>query len=124
MPCEGGQARGTRESGRKNMPYTILTDTNFRDEVLTHSGPVLVVFEAAWSGGCQIIAPVITAVASDFEGQVKFARMDMDANERIPQDYGIYHLPTLLVFSQGRIVDHIIGTVSKNELTGRLNALL
>ena len=108
----------------ENTTHIILTDADFQKEVLENRGSVLVEFGAEWCGPCQILAPMIEELVSEFEGRIKVCRLDVDHNERIPGDYGIWSLPTLLFFRSGRVVDHIIGVVPKVELTAKLKAVL
>ena len=109
---------------KKITVLTTVTDASFRKEVLENPEPVLVEFGTEWCGTCHILAPVIEGLASDFEGRIKVCWLDMDANTRVVQEYGIRDLPTLLFFRQGQIVDHLIGAAPKAELTARLEALL
>ena len=109
---------------KKNTVLTTVTDASFRKEVLESPEPVLVEFGTEWCGTCHILAPVIEGLASEFAGRIKICWLDMDANARVVQEYGIRDLPTLLFFRQGQIVDHLIGAAPKAELTARLEALL
>ena len=109
---------------KKKNVLTAVTDASVRKEVLENPEPVLVEFGTEWCGTCHILAPVIEGVASEFEGRIKVCWLDMDANARTVQEYGIRDLPTLLFFRHGRIVDHLIGAASKAELAARLKALL
>jgi thioredoxin 1 len=101
-----------------------LTDENFDAEVLEEPGPVLVIFSAEWCGPCHIIAPVIEELASDFEGQVKVGKVQIDHNPRIAIQYGIRSTLTLLFFSNGQLVDHVVGVVPKRVLAEKLHSLL
>jgi thioredoxin 1 len=102
----------------------ILTAANFRSEVLESEKPVLVVFEADWSGGSDIMRPILEEVSSDFKEQVKIGTLDIDANKTISNEYGITHLPTLIFFNNGKAIDHIVGTVPKRIIVSKLNTLL
>ncbi len=105
------------------MPIT-LTDENFDAEALEEPGPVLVIFSAEWSGPCQVMAPVIEELASDYEGQVKVGKLDIDDNPRTAAQYGIRSTPTLLFFRNRKVVDHVVGLAPKRILTEKLHALL
>ncbi len=109
----------------KEKPNTItLTETNFREEVLESSEPVLVKFWADWCGTCEIMAPIIERLAADYEGQIKFGKLDFDANKRLAREYSVTELPSLLLFMNGQLVDHIIGVVSGKVLEARIRKLL
>lgn len=102
----------------------MLTETNFRKEVLETSEVVLVEIGADWCGTCEIMAPIIERLAADYEGRIKFGRLDIDTNERLAGEYGVTELPFLLFFKEGQLVDHIIGVVSGKVLEERIKALL
>lgn len=94
----------------------ILQDATFEKEVLKSDVPVLVDFWAVWCGPCKAIAPAVEQLATEYKGKVKVAKMDVDAHQNVPQQYGIRSIPTLLVFKGGRVVDTIVGAVPKAKL--------
>ncbi len=100
-----------------------FTDENFQNEVLSSKEPVLVDFWAAWCGPCRMIAPVIEELANDYNGKVKIGKLDVDNNQRVAMQYGIRSIPSLLVFKDGKVVDQIIGAVSKTRITEKLDAV-
>jgi thioredoxin-like negative regulator of GroEL len=70
------------------------------------------------------MAPVIDELASDFQGQAKVGRLDIDHNPPIAAQYGIRSTPTLRFFRNGQLVDHVVGMVPKQVLGRKLHALL
>jgi len=104
--------------------HITLTDANFQKEALESMQPVLVEFGADWCGSCHMIAPAIEELAADFEGQIKITKLDIDGNERVAKEYGIWVPLTLLFFKNGQVVDHINGPVPKRVIEDKLNALL
>ena len=102
----------------------ILQDSTFESEVLKSDIPVLVDFWAVWCGPCKAIAPTVEDLAKQFKGKVKVAKMDVDEHQRVPQQYGIRSIPTLLLFKGGRVVDTIIGAVPRAKLEESLNKAL
>lgn len=102
----------------------VLTDNDFKHEVLQHGQPVVVEFAADWCGPCHIINPIIDRLADIFFGQIKFCKIDIDVNPVVKTTYGIHELPTILFFNQGEVVDHIIDAVSQKEFSKRLEDLL
>lgn len=99
------------------------TDANFESEVLQSDVPVLVDFWATWCGPCKAIAPHVEAVAGDYAGKAKVAKMDIDSNPQTPAKYGIRSIPTLLVFKGGEVVDQLVGNPGSKskiaDLVGR-----
>jgi thioredoxin 1 len=94
----------------------ILQDSTFEQEVLKSDIPVLVDFWAVWCGPCKAIAPTVEELAKQYKGKVKVAKMDVDEHQRIPQQYGIRSIPTLLLFKGGRVIDTIVGAVPRSKL--------
>jgi thioredoxin 1 len=102
----------------------ILTDENFQKEVLSSKQPVLVEFSTDWCGTSHIIAPVINEMAVKFKGDIKFCKIDIDDYEEITKQFGVRHIPTILLFNNGKVVDFIYGAVSREILDKKLNTLL
>jgi len=101
-----------------------VTDQNFKAEVLDSATPVLVDFWAVWCGPCKMIAPIVEELAKEYNGKLKVAKMDVDANPKTAMDFGIRSIPTLLVFKGGTVVEQIIGAVPKRHLQDKLAAHL
>lgn len=101
-----------------------VTDESFEAEVLQSSTPVLVDFWAAWCGPCRIIGPVVEQLADEYEGKLKVAKVDVDANPKTPSTYGIRGIPTLLIFKDGKLAGEIMGAVPKKLLVAKIDAAL
>jgi len=97
-----------------------VTDANFEEEVLKSDKPVLVDFWAIWCGPCRLIEPIVEELAKEYEGKVKFAKLDVDHNQNTAAKFGIRSIPTLLIFKDGKVVDQIIGAVSKSHIEEKL----
>jgi thioredoxin 1 len=93
-----------------------VTDTNWQSEILESDKPVLVDFWAEWCGPCRMIAPTIDALAEEFNGRAVVAKMDVDKNMNVPQQYGIRGIPTLILFKNGQEQERIIGAVSREAI--------
>lgn len=102
----------------------ILTDKNFKKEVLENPEPVMVEFGADWSGACQILAPVLEQLQNDFKGQIKIGWLNIEAHAKIMTAYGIKEIPVLLFFKEGRVVDQIMGMAPRQVIAARLRDLL
>ena len=93
-----------------------VTDASFASEVLGSDKPVLVDFWAEWCGPCKMVAPVLEEIAGAHRDKVTIAKIDVDANPQVSQDYKILSIPTLLVFQGGKPVKQIIGAKPKAAL--------
>ena len=93
-----------------------LQDSTFDQEVLKSDTPVLVDFWAVWCGPCKAIAPTVDEIATRYKGKLKVAKMDVDAHQNVPQQYGIRSIPTLLVFKGGKVVASLVGAVNKSKI--------
>src|SRR5258706_13929646 len=82
----------------------IVSDANFDQEVLKSSDPVVVDFFAEWCGPCKAMAPALEAVAVDMKGKVKIAKLDVDQNPAVTQEYKIQAMPTRMTFKNGKKV--------------------
>ena len=104
-------------------PFAVSGST-FDQEVLKSETPVLVDFWADWCAPCKMIAPIVDELAEEFDGKVKFTKLDVDADPQIAANYGIRGIPTLLIFKDGQPADQVVGAVPKAMLKKRLEASL
>ncbi|MCK4695956.1 MAG: thioredoxin [Candidatus Cloacimonetes bacterium] len=102
----------------------ILTNENFEKEVLSNKQSVLVEFSTDWSGTSHIIAPIIKEMAVRFKNDIKFCRIDVDECQETANQYGVRHIPTILLFKNSNVVDFIYGVVSREIIIEKLNALI
>ena len=101
-----------------------ITDTEFEQEVLKADLPVLVDFWAEWCGPCHQIAPILEGLAEEYDGKIKFVKVDTEENFETPSSYGILRLPTLLVFKEGQQIERITGARPKGALKRSLDQAL
>jgi thioredoxin 1 len=103
---------------------TDTTDTTFQTDVLDNDTPVLVDFWAPWCGPCRMVAPIVEELAEEYDGKVKFVKLNTDDNPQVAGKYGIRSIPTLLVFKGGEPVSQIVGFRPKSDLAKRLDEAL
>lgn len=101
-----------------------LTDDTFEEKVLQAQGPVLVDYWAEWCGPCKAIAPLLDDMATEYEGRLKIAKLEIDQNELTPPKYGIRGIPTLMVFKNGEIIGTKVGAMSRSQLTAFINSCI
>ena len=104
-------------------PVTV-TDATFKSEVIDSDVPVLVDFWASWCSPCKMIAPIVEELATEYDGRVKVAKVDIDANPVSPGQFGVMSIPTLLLFRNGRAEKRIVGYRPKAGLKSELDAVV
>jgi len=101
-----------------------FTDEDFEKEVFKSDLPVLVDFFAEWCGPCKMMGPIIEKLADEYAGKIKIGKMDVDANEKIPAQFMIQSIPTLVFFKDGKAVKQVTGYRSEEDLRAQLEILL
>ena len=102
-------------------PIDVM-DGDFEDTVLNSEIPVLVDFWAEWCAPCKMIAPVLDELAEEFDGTVKFTKLDVDSNPTSAAKYGIRGIPAMLIFKDGVPIDQIVGAVPKSTIKERIES--
>jgi len=102
------------------MSTLHFTDANFKKEVLETNLPVLVDFWAAWCGPCKMIAPFIDDLAKEYAGKIKIGKLDVDSNSKVVTQYGVMSIPTIIFFKNGKIMNQLVGAVSKHDLKRKI----
>ena len=92
------------------------SDHSFDGDVLKSDKPVLVDYWAEWCGPCKAIAPLLDEVASDYNGRLQIAKMNVDENKEVPAKFGIRGIPTLMIFKGGQLAATKVGALSKAQL--------
>jgi len=97
-----------------------VTDQSFQQEIEQHAGLAVVDFWATWCGPCRLIAPILEALADEYAGRVKVAKLDVDANMQTATRFNVRSIPLLLFFRDGRVVDQIVGAVPRAMIEAKL----
>ena len=99
-----------------------VTNDDFEQSVIQADTPVLVDFYADWCGPCKTQAPILGQLAEEFDGKVKFAKVDIDVdgNKDLAVKYGVLSVPTLILFSSGEVKETMVGVTSKSKLKQKL----
>jgi thioredoxin 1 len=94
---------------------------DFESEVLKSDKLVIADFWAEWCGPCKAIAPLLDEIAKE-QPKVKILKVNVDEEQQLAQQYGIYNIPTLLFFKGGKVVETVMGTQPKKVLVEKINA--
>lgn len=98
------------------MAIMELNKTNF-EEVISGSGtPVLVDFWAQWCGPCRMLAPILHDVEEEVKDKVVIAKVNVDENMELAQEYNIMNIPALVLFKNGEEAARLVGLQQKEKI--------
>ena len=101
-----------------------LTDAEFDDVVHNSAKPVLVDFWAPWCGPCKMLGPIIEEIAEEYSGRAKICKLNTDEHHEAAVEFGINAIPTIILFSNGRVAKKWVGLVSKNDIVAGIDEAL
>lgn len=101
-----------------------ITDDTFDAEVLSSSIPFLLDLTAQWCGPCKAIAPLIEELARQYAGKVAFGKVDIDQNPKIPTQYQVRSIPTLLMFNGGQVIGQLTGAHPRARIVDLIDKAL
>ena len=101
---------------------TNLTTDTFKSAVTTATTPVLVDFWAPWCGPCKAIAPILEEIATELNGKLTIAKVNIDENDAIAVEYGVRAIPTMILFKGGKVAETLVGMMPKAALKAKIAA--
>lgn len=101
-----------------------INDKDFEQQVLKSSLPVVVDFWAPWCGPCRMIGPIVEKLSEEFNGKLKFCKVNVDENQQLAQKYKVMSIPTLIFFKNGQLIDQSMGAVPEKTLRSKVQGLL
>lgn len=102
------------------MKLIDINESNFEQEVLRSSVPVVIDFYSEFCGPCRMLKPALEALAEELDGSAKIVTVDVVANANLASEYSICAVPTVLVFRDGKEVHRMIGLGALSELRDAL----
>lgn len=106
------------------MTVMVGSTANFTQEVLDYKGIVFVDFYADWCGPCKMTAPIIDQLSQDYQGKMKFLKVNVDANQELASRYSVFSIPTFIIFKNSQPVNQFVGAQSKNDFVKEIKKTL
>lgn len=92
-----------------------VSDASFEGDILKSDKPVLVDFWAPWCGPCRSVAPVVDELATQYAGQLKVAKVNVDESSNVAMKYQVTSIPTFILFKNGQVADRVLGALPRSE---------
>ena len=106
------------------MAIVHVTDASFEQEVVKSDKPVLVDFWAEWCGPCRVMEPILDEISAENAEKLTVAKLNVDENPMISQQFQIMSIPTMLLFKNGQPVEQLVGSMPKDAVMGKLTPAL
>jgi len=107
------------------MGITEVSDAkSWEINVINSDIPVFVDFWAQWCGPCRMVSPVVEELANDYQGKVKFVKVNVDEANELASKYNVFSIPTLILLKRGEIVSQQVGAASKESYKGMIERAL
>ena len=97
-----------------------LTTESFKSAITSAATPILVDFWAPWCGPCKAIAPILEELATELDGKLKIAKVNIDDNDAVAAKYGVRAIPTMILFKGGKAVETLVGMLPKAALKAKI----
>ncbi len=101
-----------------------VTDADFASQVLNSDQPVLVDFWAEWCAPCRALGPIMESLSANYDGRARIAKVDVDANQQVAQQFSIRSIPTVILFDKGKAVETFVGVRPRTEYEASLDKIL
>ena len=101
------------------MSAVKINNNNFREEVLNSEKPVLLDFWAPWCGPCRMVGPILDEIAAE-RPDIKVAKVNVDEEPELANQFSIMSIPTLLVMENGKIRNKALGARPKEQILAML----
>jgi len=110
-------------SARKIVPIDV-SDIDFVRKVLASPSPVLLMMWAPWCAYCRMLHPIIEDIAAEYKDRLKVARLNVNENPAVSSQYAVQGVPTILMFRDGKLINKMVGVLSKEEIERRMKVVL
>jgi thioredoxin 2 len=116
-----GRSGSNAKCGKCHKPLfagqpVAVTARNFMKQISANDIPVVVDFWAAWCGPCKMMAPVFARAAAELEPEMRFLKVDTEAEQSLAAQYGIRSIPTLMVFRKGKVIAQQAGALDATRM--------
>jgi len=105
------------------MAVTQVDKNSFQEEVVNYKGTVMVDFYAEWCGPCKMTGPIIEDLSQELK-DVKFVKVDVDANQELSSQYNVFSIPTFIIFKNGEAVNQFVGALGKDAFLSEINKVI
>lgn len=101
------------------MSVSVITNENFKSEVLNSTKPVLLDFWASWCGPCRMVSPIVDEIAQEHP-EIKVGKVNVDEQPELAASFNVMSIPSLFVFKDGKVVNQAVGARPKQEILDML----
>ncbi|HSB49912.1 MAG TPA: thioredoxin [Nitrosopumilaceae archaeon] len=102
----------------------VSNEKSWEIDVINSDIPVFVDFWAEWCGPCRMVGPVVEELANDYDGKIKFVKVNVDEANELASKYNVFSIPTLAIFNKGQLVTQQVGAASKESYKNMIEKTL